>query len=227
MRPQRARASATSRRCCALLARPRRDASSGAATTRSRLRRRASTATRRRPRRSPSASAPRSCSPGRCSRASASADMPPPGGDVIGRRRLDPHLDAFRALGAPIDARSATSSSPRPRRPARRRGLHGRAVGHGDRERADGRRPHAGHDGDRQRRLRAARAGPRADAREDGRRHPRHRLQRADRRRQARARRLRPHGRRPTTSRSARSWRWPASPAASCASRTPSPTTCG
>ncbi|MGI8845719.1 MAG: UDP-N-acetylglucosamine 1-carboxyvinyltransferase, partial [Thermoleophilaceae bacterium] len=27
------------------------------------------------------------------------ADMPPPGGDVIGRRRLDPHLDAFRALG--------------------------------------------------------------------------------------------------------------------------------
>jgi UDP-N-acetylglucosamine 1-carboxyvinyltransferase len=28
------------------------------------------------------------------------AIMPPPGGDVIGRRRLDPHLDAFRALGA-------------------------------------------------------------------------------------------------------------------------------
>jgi UDP-N-acetylglucosamine 1-carboxyvinyltransferase len=28
------------------------------------------------------------------------ARMPPPGGDVIGRRRLDPHLDAFRALGA-------------------------------------------------------------------------------------------------------------------------------
>ena len=28
------------------------------------------------------------------------AHMPPPGGDVIGRRRLDPHLDAFRALGA-------------------------------------------------------------------------------------------------------------------------------
>jgi UDP-N-acetylglucosamine 1-carboxyvinyltransferase len=30
------------------------------------------------------------------------ADMPPPGGDVIGRRRLDPHIDAFRALGAAI-----------------------------------------------------------------------------------------------------------------------------
>jgi UDP-N-acetylglucosamine 1-carboxyvinyltransferase len=28
------------------------------------------------------------------------AVMPPPGGDVIGRRRLDPHLDAFRELGA-------------------------------------------------------------------------------------------------------------------------------
>jgi UDP-N-acetylglucosamine 1-carboxyvinyltransferase len=28
------------------------------------------------------------------------ASMPPPGGDVIGRRRLDPHLDAFVALGA-------------------------------------------------------------------------------------------------------------------------------
>jgi UDP-N-acetylglucosamine 1-carboxyvinyltransferase len=30
------------------------------------------------------------------------ATMPPPGGDVIGRRRLDPHLDAFRALGARV-----------------------------------------------------------------------------------------------------------------------------
>ncbi len=31
------------------------------------------------------------------------AAMPPPGGDVIGRRRLDPHLDAFRAMGAKTD----------------------------------------------------------------------------------------------------------------------------
>jgi UDP-N-acetylglucosamine 1-carboxyvinyltransferase len=31
------------------------------------------------------------------------ANMPPPGGDVIGRRRLDPHLDAFRALGADVN----------------------------------------------------------------------------------------------------------------------------
>jgi UDP-N-acetylglucosamine 1-carboxyvinyltransferase len=31
------------------------------------------------------------------------AHMPPPGGDFIGRRRLDAHLDAFRDLGAKID----------------------------------------------------------------------------------------------------------------------------
>jgi UDP-N-acetylglucosamine 1-carboxyvinyltransferase len=31
------------------------------------------------------------------------AHMPPPGGDVIGRRRLDPHLDAFKALGANVE----------------------------------------------------------------------------------------------------------------------------
>ena len=31
------------------------------------------------------------------------ARMPSPGGDVIGRRRLDPHLDALRALGAEVN----------------------------------------------------------------------------------------------------------------------------
>jgi UDP-N-acetylglucosamine 1-carboxyvinyltransferase len=31
------------------------------------------------------------------------AVMPPPGGDVIGRRRLDPHLDAFRSMGATVE----------------------------------------------------------------------------------------------------------------------------
>jgi len=31
------------------------------------------------------------------------ARMPPPGGDFIGRRRLDPHLDAFLDMGARID----------------------------------------------------------------------------------------------------------------------------
>ncbi len=31
------------------------------------------------------------------------ARMPPPGGDFIGRRRLDPHLDAFRDMGAGVE----------------------------------------------------------------------------------------------------------------------------
>jgi len=31
------------------------------------------------------------------------ARMPPPGGDFIGRRRLDPHLDAFRDMGATVE----------------------------------------------------------------------------------------------------------------------------
>ena len=34
--------------------------------------------------------------------------MPPPGGDFIGRRRLDPHLDALRALGAQVDVDAGT-----------------------------------------------------------------------------------------------------------------------
>ncbi len=33
----------------------------------------------------------------------AQATMPPPGGDVIGRRRLDPHMHAFAELGAEIE----------------------------------------------------------------------------------------------------------------------------
>jgi UDP-N-acetylglucosamine 1-carboxyvinyltransferase len=42
------------------------------------------------------------------------AVMPPPGGDVIGRRRLDPHLDAFRAMGAVADCgREIVLSAPK------------------------------------------------------------------------------------------------------------------
>src|SRR5271170_1260801 len=42
------------------------------------------------------------------------AVMPPPGGDVIGRRRLDPHLDAFRAMGAVTDCgREIVLNAPR------------------------------------------------------------------------------------------------------------------
>lgn len=44
--------------------------------------------------------------------------MPPPGGDVIGRRRLDPHLDAFKALGATIEHdRDILLTAPRGLRP--------------------------------------------------------------------------------------------------------------
>jgi UDP-N-acetylglucosamine 1-carboxyvinyltransferase len=39
----------------------------------------------------------------RCQR----AVVPPPGGDVIGRRRLDPHIHAFRELGAEINVGAA------------------------------------------------------------------------------------------------------------------------
>jgi UDP-N-acetylglucosamine 1-carboxyvinyltransferase len=46
------------------------------------------------------------------------AVMPPPGGDVIGRRRLDPHLDAFRAMGALTDCgREIALTAPRGLRP--------------------------------------------------------------------------------------------------------------
>ncbi len=46
------------------------------------------------------------------------AVMPPPGGDVIGRRRLDPHLDAFRAMGATAECgRDIVLSAPRGLRP--------------------------------------------------------------------------------------------------------------
>jgi UDP-N-acetylglucosamine 1-carboxyvinyltransferase len=42
------------------------------------------------------------------------AVMSPPGGDVIGRRRLDPHLDAFRTMGASVDCgRDIVLSAPR------------------------------------------------------------------------------------------------------------------
>ena len=45
----------------------------------------------------------RSCSPARCSRGCGRASLPPPGGDVIGRRRLDTHVHAFEQLGAEVD----------------------------------------------------------------------------------------------------------------------------
>ena len=90
------------------------------------------------------------------------ARMPPPGGDFIGRRRLDPHLDAFRRhrrrdrghrwieLNAPDGGLKPCAD------------LHGRAVGDGHRERADGRGADPGADDDPQRRFasRTSRTSP-------------------------------------------------------------------
>ncbi|HEY2766648.1 MAG TPA: UDP-N-acetylglucosamine 1-carboxyvinyltransferase, partial [Solirubrobacteraceae bacterium] len=46
------------------------------------------------------------------------AVMAPPGGDVIGRRRLDPHLDAFRAMGADVECNGTIAlQAPRGLRP--------------------------------------------------------------------------------------------------------------
>ena len=107
-----------------------------------------------------------------------SATMPPPGGDVIGRRRLDPHLDAFKALGATVEHGKdieikAPESGLRPvdffmDEPSVMGTENALMAAAADRR----------HDDHPQRRVRAARAGRRADAQQDGRRDRGHRLQR-------------------------------------------------
>ena len=85
------------------------------------------------------------------------AKVPPPGGDVIGRRRLDPHIHAFAELGAEIHMNGGYElhrQAPRRARPPRR------GVGHGDRERDHGRVARARPDDDLERGVRAARPGP-------------------------------------------------------------------
>ena len=83
--------------------------------------------------------------------------VPPPGGDVIGRRRLDPHIHAFAELGAKLeyDGRYELSAAACRRAHPSRRG-----VGDGDRERRHGRGDRAGPHHDLECRQRAARAGP-------------------------------------------------------------------
>ena len=49
------------------------------------------------------------------------AELPVPGGDKIGRRPLDTHVEAFRALGAEVDVRPDRYVMQRAARPARRR----------------------------------------------------------------------------------------------------------
>ena len=120
----------------------------------------------RRPSRPPSSirrSAPRFarrfCSRRRCSRAAARSSCPPPGGDVIGRRRLDTHFLALEQLGAPFELEDSCSTCA----PTGSRGAdvfldepsvtatENALVGRVGRD---------GHDDASQRRQRAARAGP-------------------------------------------------------------------
>ena len=70
-------------------------------------------------------------------------DIPPPGGDVIGRRRLDTHLLAFQGLGAHARDRPHLPH-PRPRGAARPARLPRRAERHRHGERDHGRRPPPG-----------------------------------------------------------------------------------
>ena len=107
-------------------------------------------------------------------------------------RRVQGHGRQDRRQGLDRALRAA-------RGPEAEANLHGRALGDGDGERAARGRAHRGADNDRQRRLGAARPGPRATALQDGRPGRRDRLQRDDRPRPRQARRgrarrlLRPH----------------------------------
>ena len=94
---------------------------------------------------------------------------------AAGRRRDRPSAPGSAPGRLPGDGgpdRGGSRHRARARRTARGRGVHGRALGHGDRERADGGGAHAGDHAAGQRRLRAPRAGPGAPAGQDGRRHP-------------------------------------------------------
>ena len=79
------------------------------------------------------------------------AVVPPPGGDVIGRRRLDTHIHAFAELGVEIELNGAYE--------LRTEGLKGKrlwldeASVMGTGERDHGGRPRRGRDGGRPRRL--------------------------------------------------------------------------
>ncbi len=128
---------------------------------------------------------------------------------AAGPLRRGAHAAARRRLHRPAPARRPPRRLRRPRRRGRRgpldraearrrraaplRDLHGRALGDGHRERADGGGADARADDDLQRRQRAARPGPRPPAQRDGGRGQRDRLQRDDGARPRPARRRRAH----------------------------------
>ena len=67
-----------------------------------------------------------------------------PGGDRIGRRPVDLHVEAMRALGASIEYRNGYYFATSPGTPARRRGPLPVRVGDGHRERDAGGDPRRG-----------------------------------------------------------------------------------
>ena len=97
--------------------------------------------------------------------------LPPPGGDVIGRRRVDTHFLALEQLGASVIVGDRYELEAKGLR--RGRHLPRRAQRHRHRERADGGGRGQGPHRAAQRRLRAARAGPGPRAGGDGRRRSR------------------------------------------------------
>ena len=148
------------------------------------------------------ASARRSCSPARCSRASAAPSVPPPGGDVIGRRRLDTHIHAFEQLGAEIDDRRRLRA--RSGQAARRARLPRRGVASwGPRTRSWPPSLAPGETTIGERRVRAARPGPLPLPRLARRADRGHRLERAPHRRASSGSAAASTGSRPSTSRSA------------------------
>ena len=124
-----------------------------------------------------------------------------PGGDRIGRRPVDLHVDAMRALGASIEYRNGYYFATAPGPAARRRGPLPVRVGHGHRERDARRDPRRGPHGHPAGRPGARGRRPHRVPPDDGRRGradlPRHHRDRGP---QAPARR-RASGRSPTGSR--------------------------
>ncbi len=92
------------------------------------------------------------------------ASCPPPGGDVIGQRPIEVHLDGFRLLGAEIE-RDADTFHARAQRSSRaRRSSADYPSVLGTQNTHDGGRLRQGHDNHRQRRRRARGAEPGRDA---------------------------------------------------------------
>ena len=148
-------------------------------------------------------SAPRSCWPGRCSRASARSSCRRRAATSSGGGGSIPTSSRWNSSAPPCSVgRPLRDRGPPPRR---RRHLPRRAQRHRHRERPDGGRDGPRADGAAQRRQRAARAGPGADPGRHGRADRGHRHQHLRHRRRPGAARRAPTRSDRTTSRSAAS----------------------